>query len=172
MTRTLFTLLVALIPATAFANNAPDLCADLYLDDNGEPLTDAEGRTLSRFCEPSGPNPPVWGEDICCNIGTDGADCAPAVMGRCLSGAHMWCEYGEEIGGKVSCYNPFPDTCDEGYCEAELIPGLEGLASEFLCCFGTNICYGWPSHKGCEGELSVCLYGATNEDGTVTCFDH
>jgi hypothetical protein len=30
---------------------SPDLCADVYVNENGVPYTDALGQTWSRFCE-------------------------------------------------------------------------------------------------------------------------
>ena len=178
MKHTVITLLVALIPSTAFAGlDAPDLCADVYLGEDGAPLTDTQGRVVPRFCEPTGPNPPVWNDEVCCTFDTDGATCsATDVLGRCSVGATMWCDFGEHTGGEVTCYHPFPDTCELGYC-VDAPPDVdpieaEPVEDEALCCIGTNICFGHDNpFGGCEGEIGVCTFGETNEDGTVTCHD-
>jgi hypothetical protein len=54
MKTAIVTLLVSLLQFASAP--APDLCADVYLNTAGEPITDSSGTTLSRFCEWTGPD--------------------------------------------------------------------------------------------------------------------
>ncbi|PRQ02743.1 hypothetical protein ENSA5_20950 [Enhygromyxa salina] len=157
-----------LIPNSGLAE-APDLCAEVYLDADGSVATDDDGTTVSRFCEPTGPTPPVWAQDICCELDRDDARCVPPdANGRCRSGFTMWCEYGELIDGRVACYQPFDDACDAGYCQATFVPPAEA-GGALLCCNGP--CVGFdPKHPMCDGELYYCWAPYQHQSGVVECY--
>jgi hypothetical protein len=158
---------------------APDLCADVYLDAAGNPYTDVIGQTLSRYCQWTGPQAPVWDADVCCTIDGDGAHCsAPGANGRCVIGYRMFCEYAAAVpGGGVICYQPFPSMCDAGYC-IEAPPDVSTLpqASLLGCCNGGGGCQPIEAAQigNCDasgGTLLFCHDGVTNIDGTMDCWD-
>ena len=61
-----------------------DLCADVYVDENGTPYSDAVGQTWSRYCEWTGPGSPVLDRDVCCTLGSNAARCTlPDRKGGC-----------------------------------------------------------------------------------------
>ena len=161
-----------------FASN-PDLCADVYLDETGEPLVDAIGQTFSRYCEWTGPDAPLLKSDACCTIDEDGAHCSvPDANGRCSVGMKMSCDYGEVVLGAVVCYQPFPSACEVGECSDEdpLEVGAEPLESGPICCVG-GICF--PVNTAADADACVendgyaswCDHGFQNADGTVDCYD-
>ena len=160
---------------TLFAIDSQDLCADVYLDLTGAPLVDAGGQSVSRYCEWTGPNPPVWDADVCCTIDDDSAACTTVnVDGRCDTGERMYCEYGEEIAGGVVCYQPFDSACDHGLCvQAPEEP--PPVVAELMCCNGggcvpivpTQIEDCWDS----ESIILWCNHGETSADGSITCYD-
>lgn len=156
---------------------SPDLCADVYVDADGQPLTDAAGQTVSRYCQPAGPDAPVLDADVCCSIDGDQAKCVfPDAHGRCSRDAKMYCEYGESIGAEVICYQRFPSACDFGFCDGVAPPGL-GPFEGILCCWNGSICIEIATlvEVGfCDdnyGYIAWCDNGAQNSDGTVDCFD-
>lgn len=157
---------------------APDLCGDVLTDDDGTPYTDVLGQTLSRYCEWTGPDAPRLDAEVCCDIDGDDAQCdLPDDIGRCATGSDRYsCEFGEATADGVTCYQPFPDACDFGFClEYVGEPPVEAKGAELLCC----------TSQGCEtitvdvsvacsesgGYLVACSGGATNEDGTVDCLE-
>ncbi|EDM74988.1 hypothetical protein PPSIR1_19057 [Plesiocystis pacifica SIR-1] len=148
---------------------APDLCADVYLKSNGDPVTDLVGQTVSRFCGWTGPAAPVWGTDLCCAIDGQHANCGPtSSAGRCGSGMKMFCEYGELLeDGTVACYQPFPAAPIENGGNYAGVPLVE---DELLCCQNGD-CYEWEVELlgDCEGTIGWCWWGYLNEDGTVDC---
>ncbi|HLT39392.1 MAG TPA: hypothetical protein VK034_24080 [Enhygromyxa sp.] len=171
---------LATILATILLATNPDLCADVYLDDNGEPYTDAAGQTLSRFCDWTGPDAPVLDLDVCCTISGDNARCSlPNRKGRCSTGSRAYyCEHGEATStGAVVCYQRFLSACDLGFCGDVLPPG-SGPLEDTLCCWGgTGVCTEIETavdSVNCStggGYLTYCKQGAQNTDGTVDCFD-
>jgi hypothetical protein len=157
---------------STFATTSTDLCADVYVDANGQPYTDSAGRTLPRYCKWTGPNPPKLAADVCCIIDEDGAACGlPDANGRCTWGVRRYCQYGEVgASGGVVCMQPFPDACALGYCvqAPELPPPTEPLVA---CCLAS--CHLITNHEeivGCTGSYVACGWGQSNEDGTVTCY--
>ncbi|MCA9697766.1 MAG: hypothetical protein KC431_09605 [Myxococcales bacterium] len=156
-----------------FAN--PNLCADVYLDEIGEPIADSWGQMLSRHCQWAGPNAPVLDSDVCCTIDQDGAHCSlPDDSGRCALGFKMYCEHGAVSGGGVTCMQPFPSACDHGLCKDSLNVQPQGV--EQLVCCGEQGCEPISGMQAlaCEAMGAVffwCDYGVTNTDGTVECFD-
>jgi hypothetical protein len=157
---------------------SPDLCADVYTDANGVPYTDAVGQTWSRFCDWTGPDAPVLDRDVCCTISGDFAKCRlPDSNGRCSAGSKVYCEYGEAtVTGAVVCYQPLPLVCDFGFC-GDVAPPNSGPLEDLLCCWPSGVCTEivTAADLGACGEFGgisgACQYGATNEDGTVDCFD-
>lgn len=153
---------------------APDLCADVYLDTDNQPITDVEGTTLSRFCEWTGPEVPIWDDDVCCTTGTAGAECtlAPADP-ACDKGKRMYCEYGELFADmSVVCYQPFRSACELSNCSSGTVQSPDDIQGDLLCCYNGN-CYEFTSIylEDCDGLLGWCSYGYSKEDGTVDCYD-
>jgi hypothetical protein len=166
--------LAILVPATAGAA-PPDLCEDVFLDPAGNPITDVDGTMLARFCEWTDTSAPVWGQDMCCSISATAATCKPATAtGRCLAGLKMWCEYGEQIGSFVHCYQPLPDACAEGLCIAPP-PAAPVGDVEVMCCTAPGVCHAVsttpPPSTPCPGQYVLCHSPFTNTDGTVGCGD-
>ena len=158
-----------------FATFTPDLCDDVYLDDTGAPYTDFNGRMLSRYCAWSGPDAPVWDDDVCCSVDEDGAACVrPQRNGRCRVGFKMYCEYGAEVGGGgVVCYEPFPSMCDRGGCVQTPEVPPPGQEFHLGCCSTGGVCQlvDHDSFFDCQGEYLACDFGIQNADGTIECFD-
>jgi hypothetical protein len=162
---------------STFATSSPDLCDEVFLDAAGSPVTDLVGRTLSRYCQWTGPDAPVWDADVCCTIDDDAAHCKVTdSSGRCSTGSSkMFCEYGERTAeGEVVCYQPFPGMCDAGLCvDAAEIPPV-GLMTAYLACCGAGGACQWVAVVDvfdCQGELLACDYGIVDEDGTIECWD-
>ena len=169
-------LLTVLAPSTAFAT-PPDLCAkDVYADATGDPFTDSTGTTLSRYCQWTGPDAPVWAGDACCSFDDTGAQClAPEARGTCAEGFDLYsCKYGEEVAGGLICYQPFPSACMGENCDQpptgpDYSPGPQ---EDIICCIN-GICYEWDdlNYEDCSGEYTWCSDGYSKLDGTVECFD-
>ncbi|HLT40386.1 MAG TPA: hypothetical protein VK034_29105 [Enhygromyxa sp.] len=157
-----------------FFATSPDLCADVYVDANGDPYTDSIGQTLSRYCQWTGFEAPVLNSDVCCSIDHDGAACSlPDSNGRCQFGSRMFCRYGKATRLGVVCYQPFPSACRAGYCvqPPEVPPPTH---ANLACCNGS--CFeidpdSIPDCKGSGGTLLWCYDGVSNADGSITCFD-
>lgn len=154
---------------------APDLCADVHLGPTGAPYADSTGQTLSRYCEWTGPDAPVWDDDLCCTVNRAGARCtATSTTGRCQVGLKMYCEFGEVLAsGQVACYQPFPDACEAGQCVRAPAVGPRGQETFLGCCSAGGVCQGVDVSlaDGCMGVLFLCDHGFANEDGTVECYD-
>jgi hypothetical protein len=150
-----------------------DLCADVYVDAQGQPIADSVGQTLSRYCKWTGPNPPKLASEVCCILDEDGAACSlPDANGRCTFGVRRYCQYGEAgASGGVICMQPFPDACALGHCvqAPELPPPTEPL----VACCTAGVCHlihlTSEEIEGCMGSFVACDWGQTNLDGTVTC---
>ncbi|HLT40591.1 MAG TPA: hypothetical protein VK034_30145 [Enhygromyxa sp.] len=164
---------------TTILTTTPDLCADVYVDENGEPYTDEVGQTWSRFCEQTGPDAAVLDHDVCCTISGDNARCSlPDRKGRCSrTSQRYYCEHGEATStGAVVCYQPLSSICDFGFCGGVLPPD-GGPLENSLCCWGDGTCIEIETVVdviSCDdfgGYLGYCKNGATNADGTVDCFD-
>ena len=158
-----------------FATTAPNLCDDVYRDPTGEPYPDWAGQTLSRYCEWTGPDAPVWDADVCCTIDEHGAACStPDANDRCREGTRYSCEYGEATAtGGVVCYQPLPDMCDQGLClqaPEDQPPTAELLAG---CCSPGGACQHVTAETlgDCEGYILVCKWGMVHVDGTLECFE-
>jgi hypothetical protein len=170
---------LAIILTTTILTTPPDLCADVYVDANGQPYTDAVGQTWSRFCDQTGPSAPVLDLDVCCTTSGDNARCSlPDRQGRCSTGSNFYyCQHGEATStGAVVCYQPLPSICDFGFCGDVLPPG-SGPVANALCCWGDGSCTEKETVAdivNCAengGYLGWCDDGAQNIDGTVECFD-
>ena len=173
MKTTIAALLVTLLDHVGASTEAPDLCADVYLNPTGDPIKDADGTTLARFCEWTGPEAPVWDRDVCCEVDDYGAFCSTASSsGRCSTGMRMHCDYGEVFSdGVVLCYQPFPSAaCDTGC--GDTIQSTEYIQEDVLCCQNGD-CYEWEWENAadCLGDFSGCSAGYLEEDGTVDCYD-
>jgi hypothetical protein len=172
---------LAWLPSSSQAS-PPDLCEDVVLGPTGEPYTDSQGVTISKWCEPH-IDPPVWGGDVCCVV-TDEANCIPPdPVGRCSIGMKFTCEYGEQVGEGVACYQPAPWVCELGFCSNEYNHEEPTWSStSWVCCHTNDGINGYCEYAGetyggdqppagvvCDGILGACNWGQTNEDGTVTC---
>ena len=183
---TMFSIALLAVASSAHAADpiAPDLCAEPVRTVTGEVYSDNEGQTISRFCDPR-IDPPVLDADVCCSIG-DTASCRfPDQNGRCAKGMKFWCEYGESSGSidAVECYQRGPSTCTEGHCKPGSSYTGHGAIfddSSWVCCVGEGdeddecVYVGEsggdpPPGVSCAGTLTICSWGATNEDGTVDC---
>ncbi|NJK31349.1 MAG: hypothetical protein HC927_02430 [Deltaproteobacteria bacterium] len=179
----IITLACLLITAPAQANDPlpPDLCAEPVRGVTGEPYADLQGQTISRFCDPR-VGPPVLDREVCCSIGEFATCTLPDAVGRCTSGMKFWCEYGEAVGGKIECYQDGPSSCEAGFCK----PGKDYIGSggvfddsSWVCCnkdvsecvyIGESGSHP-PEGAVCDGWLTICNWGALNEDGTVDCLN-
>ena len=157
-----------------FATN-PDLCAVPYLGADGEPFTDSIGQTLSRYCQWTGPNVPTLDRDVCCVLDEDSAACGlPDSNGRCSFGVKRYCRYGAASSAGVVCYQPFQDACQAGFCVKmpEVPPPTQATLA---CCSSGGACVSIAADQQDEckktGTILACSDGATNEDGTIICFD-
>lgn len=161
-----------------FATGTPDLCDDVYRDPTGAPYVDSIGQMLARFCEWTGPDAPIWDADVCCSFAGNSASCSVTdSYGRCPSGKKKaYCEHGEaDSAGAVTCYQPFPDACELGFClqAPELPPdSQEGMA----CCVPGGVCQSASPDDldhciGVGGIWIFCANGVENADGTLDCWD-
>jgi len=172
----LASLLAFIVPAStdtaSTAGSLPDLCDDVYLDEDGVPIHDSTGMTLARHCEWTGPDAPWWGTSVCCSFDAAGAHCTAAGRDGCAAGtSEMWCDYGEQDSAdeSVTCYQPLPDACDLGYCD-DAPAGTEQGDTIGVCCLAGHGC--WEIHplEGCPmGMFMWCGSPYTKEDGTVGC---
>ncbi|PRP92410.1 hypothetical protein ENSA5_49180 [Enhygromyxa salina] len=154
---------------------SPDLCADVYLDSAGQPLTDAIGQTFARFCEWAGPDAPRFNSDVCCVHDATGAACwLPDREGQCTAGSRYACEHATVTPtGGVVCYQPFPSVCDFGHCQEAGLSITPGPLGDIICC-GASDCTEVETVvqlDDCMGYLAWCEHGIQNVDGTVDCFD-
>ena len=173
----LASLLAFIVPASpdtaSTAGSPPNLCADVYLDEDGTPIHDSTGMTLSRYCEWTGPDAPRLDSEVCCELDASGAACSLLdARGECPLGELYWCGFGEATAlGGVVCYQPLPDACEGGYCvAAPADPPPTGQAAEAMCCTAGG-CVHIDFLDPCEGEFAICGWGMSNADGTVECFD-
>ena len=158
-------------------NGSPDLCAEPLLGPDGLGISDSTGRYLSRYCEWSGPDVPVWDDDLCCTASPSTLTCTASGTRdeACRSGARYYCEYGERTPtGEVVCYQPWPSACDAGLCVDPPADGppIVAVTPLVLCCYSNGECV-WAGYSSgeCEGEILHCFWGMTNEDGTAECFE-
>lgn len=164
-------LLAFISPSTG---TLPNLCDDVYLDEDGVPLHDSTGLALARYCEQTGPRAPRWDGAVCCSFDAAGSHCTPpSSTGGCADKATMWCDYGARAAdGSVTCYQPLPSACDIVPC-VDAPPGASSLADVVpLCCFPWGGCIEPAVVGSCEGGLlSYCMSPFTGEDGWVGCAD-
>jgi hypothetical protein len=168
-------ILSTILSMFATTTSAPNLCDYVYLDASGDPVTDLVGQTLSRYCKWTGPDAPVWNANVCCTFDANGAVCTKTnSRGSCSTGKKHYCEHGKAVAGGVICYQPFPSMCDAGLCvdAPEIIPEAQMVALVACCSAGGPCQLVVPETiDDCEGDLLACHYGATNEDGTVECWN-
>lgn len=172
--KTAIVLLTTLLQPLVASTLAPDLCADVLLNTSGVPVTDADGTTLARFCEWTGPSAPMWRGDVCCKINEQGAACSATNNGVCDSGMKLYCEYGETIpGAGFVCYQPLPSACEYSGCGGgDAVQAADNTQEDLLCCEDGD-CWEWTSLylEDCLGFFSWCTSGYLNADGTVDCYD-
>lgn len=154
------TLAVVFVAAPSSGHAAEDRCAPL----------DAWGHPL--HCSPVGEGlAAVWDDLACCR----GSDCVPTdAKGRCSSGRlPYWCEFAELDGaGRLTCQFEVPDLCDTIECMPGYDDGDQGPQPLILCCPWDDFeaCFEYHPGAGCD-TIWYCDWGATNEDGTYTCFE-
>jgi hypothetical protein len=164
---------LAFSPATARAG-LPDLCDDVHLDPTGAPYVDSTGMPLSRFCTWTNELAvTLWANHVCCTIGTTTATCtATSSTGRCLAGAKMWCDYATVSGSSVTCQQPWPDACEEGFCTVAAPSSIPSAFVEPLCCNGPDDCYVVAVPSDCDAaKFMHCSSPYTNANGSVGCAD-
>jgi hypothetical protein len=162
---------------STFATTVPDLCDVVFLDANGDPVTDTVGQTLARFCEWKGPDVPVWNANVCCTFSNDAAHCTRTnARGRCPTGtATKYCEFGQlAADGSVSCFQPFPDACQAGWCiePPQTIPEAQ-MSDMIMCCSAGGACQYvlQDNPENCQGKLLACDHGWVDNDGNIECYD-
>jgi len=140
---------------TPAASGAPDLC---------EVVHTATG--VPTICEVHKVGAPIYDGNVCCS---DGA-CSAAQASACRIGQLYYCELGAETSsGGVVCYFEVPNYCDVFACEFAPTPDPQ----EGSMCCSQGICWDFNINTNdCElGDIFWCGDGATNADGTVSCFD-
>ena len=168
LAHTLFTILTSTL-----LGGAPNLCDDAYLNAAGEPFADSTGRTLSRYCEWTGPDAPVLESNVCCSVSDDAAYCELAnLRGYCAKGTRMWCERGEvdSSSGRVTCMQAFPSVCGAGLCVQAPPDAPQGYNQMLCCTAGGCVPIEWGD-LSCEGSYLACNWGMSLPDGTVECFE-
>jgi hypothetical protein len=139
---------------------AQDRCAEL--DSHGHP----------RHCSPVGEGlAPVWDDTACCR----GSDCTPPdAQGQCSSGrTAFWCEFAElDIGGALTCLFEVPDLCSVTDCPLGYDDGEGGVEPLILCCPWDDFeaCFEYHPGAGCD-TIWYCDWGASNPDGTYSCYE-
>lgn len=151
----LFAATVAMLPSRADAGTASKIA----------PLCTA----TDGVCEYTNADAPVLRANVCWNK-TD-VRLMPAV--GCPAGSYpYYVDYGEVIDpmlGLVVAYIPLPDACDLGYCFDGAAFDGGPLEGEALCCETTENCV--EVNGTCGGDIVFCEAAATNDDGTLACFD-
>ena len=161
--------LLVFSPAST-STSLPNLCDDVYLDEDGAPLHDSSGMTLSRYCEWTGPRAPKWAASVCCSFTEGEADCAGlSSTGSCDAGeSRMWCDHGKQaLDGSVTCYQSFPSACDAGHC-VEAPAGATQELETPLCCLSQG-CFELQFEEYCPGLFMFCSAPYSLPDGTVGC---
>ena len=140
---------------------SPDVHATNYRDLCG---------AVPSACSYTGPDAPVLAAAVCWNGSTSTARLMTGAS--CPTGSWPYfVKYGvvDPMLAIVTAYVPLDDACSRpGLCQPGILaPSTTTVAP--ICCFG-GTCY--PDDGDCYGgELLLCAYGASNEDGTVTCFE-
>ena len=71
----------------------------------------------------------------------------------------------------MRAFVPLPDACSRpGLCSPGYLAPPDTWTAAAMCCSG-DVCWPHTSLQPCDGEILICFEGATNEDGTVECFD-
>lgn len=141
------------------------------------PVSDAHATTYRDLCssvlgecEYTGPVAPVLAANVCWSRTTSNATLMTGAT--CPSGSWPYfVKYGvvDPLSQIVTGFVPLNDSCSLGVClPAEFAPPNTTTAP--ICCVD-GVC--WPfASPNCEGmDLSFCMDGVSNEDGTVTCFE-
>jgi len=121
-------------------------------------------------CGYTGPDAPVLAAAVCWASSTFTATLMTGAT--CPTGSYPYAvKYGVvDPGSKiVTAFIPLDDACSRpGLCQPKYLAPPNSTSAP-MCCFG-DTCY--PSDGECYGgEFLFCLYGVTNDDGTVTCFE-
>jgi hypothetical protein len=126
--------------------------------------------SVSSECEYTGPWAPVLAANVCWSRTTSTATLMTGAT--CPTGSWPYfVKYGlvDALSLQVTAFIPLDDACSRpGICQpGEFAPPNTTTAP--ICCPGPC----WPAEsQECEGQdITFCADGATNEDGTVTCFD-
>jgi hypothetical protein len=121
-------------------------------------------------CEYTGPYAPVLAANVCWSRSTSTATLMTGAT--CPTGSWpFFVKYGlvDVLSLQVMAFIPLDDTCAlPGVCQpGEFAPPITNPAP--ICCPGPC----WPAESAaCEGQyITFCTDGASNEDGTISCFD-
>ena len=122
-------------------------------------------------CEYTGPDAPVLAAVVCWERSTSTARLMTGAS--CPTGSWPYfAKYGvvEPLTQTVTAFQPLDDACSRpGLCQPGILapPTTTGAV---MCCFG-DTCYPAGGDECYGGELFYCSFGASNDDGTITCFD-
>ncbi|MFV8754494.1 hypothetical protein ACNOYE_28430 [Nannocystaceae bacterium ST9] len=120
-------------------------------------------------CVYTGPDAPVLKADVCWNR----VELRLKGTAPCASGSYPYfVEYGEVIDptyGLVLAYIPLDDACAAGFC-IEAVPSGP-VEAEPLCCNPEKDDCTLHIQGQCNDTIVFCEQAATNEDGTIACFD-
>ncbi len=121
--------------------------------------------SLDRPCGYVGPNPPVLNKNICWSSATGALTLKGTAA--CPSGsAPFFAVYGEKIRTKLYIY--ITNACSLGLC-LPFDSNSGPFESEALCCDGNENCTEVNGY--CPHDIVFCEAAATNEDGTISCYD-
>jgi hypothetical protein len=121
-------------------------------------------------CEYTGPDAPVLAANVCWSRSTSTATLLTGAT--CPTGSWPYfVKYGlvDALSVHVTAFIPLDNACSRpGICQpGEFAPPNTTTAA--ICC--PDFCWPYESAE-CEGQdILFCSDGASNEDGTVTCFE-
>ncbi|MFV8754942.1 hypothetical protein ACNOYE_30710 [Nannocystaceae bacterium ST9] len=123
-------------------------------------------------CEYTGPDAPVLGVNVCWSRSTSTSTLMTGAT--CPTGGWPYTvKYGlvDPLSGVVTGFVPLDDACSRpGLCSPGYLAPPNTWTSAAMCCID-GVCWPWEFVGGCAGEVLFCANGASNEDGTVECFD-
>jgi len=124
-------------------------------------------------CEFTGPDAPVLVANVCWSMSTSTATLMTGAT--CPTGSWAYSvKYGvvDPFSLIVAAFVPLDDACSRpGLCQPGSFAPPNTVLAGVICCFG-DICYPAGGDQCYGGALFFCSDGVSNDDGTVTCFEH
>jgi len=122
-------------------------------------------------CQYTGPDAPVLVVNVCWSHSTSTSMLMTGAT--CPTGSYPYAvKYGvtDPYSKIVTAFVPLDDACSRpGLCKPGYLAPPTTWTGSVICCNGGTC---WPNEDlSCDGELLFCSYGASNDDGTVECFD-